>query len=185
MPFTPKKSSRTSRRRFKTTARSPSRGQRGWAMGASAASAAKAGEAPAIGLVRRFRSAAGQPAVRKQAHIIRLSAAGHRAVVQSKMARSGTSASGDVTGSLGPSKGCACRSLQRTLVPRCLSSATHVPHGPALVHLKVMAILLVASAGRFPDRHGLQSPSSCCRRCQGSGGAVLAEPFAFGRRSPA
>ena len=99
-PLLTKKSSRWSRRRFKRTARSPSRGQRGWARGDSLPEGAKAGEAPAIGLVRNFRSTAGQPADRKQPRIIRLSVAGHRALVQSKTSRSGALASGDVAGSV-------------------------------------------------------------------------------------
>src|SRR5262249_15111180 len=91
--------------------------------------------APAVGSVRVSRSAAGQPAVRKQALIIRLSAAGHRVVMQSNVSRSGALASGDVTGSMSQARVVLLAVSLRTLVPSCLSSATHVPHGPAVVHL--------------------------------------------------
>ena len=90
------------------------------------------------------------------------------------MSRSGTPASGDVTGSMAQARVVLVAVSERTLVPRCLSSATHVPHGPALVHSRVREILLVPSAGHFPDQHGLKSPSSSCRYL-----------LCLGQRSPA
>jgi len=78
-PSRPRTSSRTFRRRFKGTARPC---WRSWARGESTPTGANTGDAPPVGLVRTFRSAAGQPAVRK-APVIVWHRPGYRALVQS------------------------------------------------------------------------------------------------------
>src|SRR5262249_25455448 len=75
----PRKSSRTFRRWLKGTARPCGRG---WARGDSTPAEVETGEAPPVGLVSTFRSAAGQPAVRKAAFIV-WHRPGYRALVQS------------------------------------------------------------------------------------------------------
>ena len=75
----PRKSSRTFRRRLKGTARPC---WRGWARGESTPTEVDTGEAPPVGLVSTFRSAAGQPAVREALFIV-WHRPGCRALVQS------------------------------------------------------------------------------------------------------
>jgi hypothetical protein len=79
-PSRPRKSSRSFRRRFKRSARPR---WRSWARGDSSPTGANGGDASPVGAVSTFRSADGQPAVRKATSIIKFIRPGHRALVQS------------------------------------------------------------------------------------------------------
>src|SRR5229473_4212463 len=114
LPSRPRISSRTFRRRFKVSARP---GWRGWARSDSTPLGAKLDEAPPVGVVSTFRSANGQPAVRKQAHCMMLFSAG-RVTVRScnQTVEVGTCGVGVHPGIEVPHFAMVCSTL-KTLVP--------------------------------------------------------------------
>lgn len=113
-PSRPRISSRTFRRRFKVTARPR---WRSWAKGDSAPWGTNLGEAPPVGVVSTFRSADGQPAVRKQATCIVLFSAS-RVTVRScnQTVEVGICGVGVHRGINVPQVAMSC-STRRTLVP--------------------------------------------------------------------